>query len=131
MDRLNDTLRAASPWEVNHGVIQPCFCVIAQGSKMFLLGDSRYRYDPSRYLIVTIELPSIRQVLEAAPERPCLGLRMDLGPALVEAVIEEASQGSRPESGVVGSNNTRGGCSPVGWKMIFNLLSCQHSRDGG
>jgi AraC-like DNA-binding protein len=99
--------RAASPRGLNHGVIKPCFCVIAQGSKAFLLGDSRYRYDPDHYLIVTLELPSISQVLEATPEKPYLSLRIDLSPALVESVIAEASQGSRPGSVVVGSNNAR------------------------
>src|SRR5262245_60286537 len=33
-----------------HSVTMPSFCVIAQGSKEVLLGDSRYRYDPFHYL---------------------------------------------------------------------------------
>lgn len=93
--------RAASPRGLNHGVIKPCFCVIAQGSKEFLLGDSRYRYDPDHYLIVTLELPYVSQVLEASPEQPYLSLRMDLYPSLVESVIEEAGQGTLPGSGDV------------------------------
>jgi AraC-like DNA-binding protein len=75
-----------------HGVIKPCFCVIAQGSKEFLLGDSHYRYDSQHYLIVSLEMPSISQILEATPEQPYLSLRMDLPPAFVESVIEEAGQ---------------------------------------
>ncbi len=86
--------RAASPWGLIHGVVKPCFCVIAQGSKEFLLGDSRYRYDPDHYLIATLELPSISQILEATVEKPYLSLRMDLSPSLVDSVIEEAGQGS-------------------------------------
>ncbi len=50
--------RASAPLGMIHGVVKPCFCVIAQGSKEFLLGDSRYRYDPDHYLIVTLEMPS-------------------------------------------------------------------------
>lgn len=88
--------RASAPQGFHHGVIKPCFCVIAQGSKAFLLGDSRYRYDPDHYLIATLEMPSISEILEAAPEQPYLSLRMDLSPALVESVIEEAGQGSLP-----------------------------------
>ncbi len=91
--------RASTPLGLNHNVIKPCFCVIAQGSKEFLLGDSRYRYDPDHYLIATLELPSISQVLEATPEQPYLSLRMDLNPAFVESVIEDAGQGSLPGSG--------------------------------
>lgn len=86
--------RASAPLGFHHGVIKPCFCVIAQGSKEFLLGDSRYRYDPDHYLIATLEMPSISEILEAAPEQPYLSLRMDLSPSFVESVIEDAGQGS-------------------------------------
>jgi len=63
--------------------------VIAQGSKEVLLGDSRYRYDPDHYLITTLELPLVTQILEATPEQPYLGLIMELTPALVGSVMEE------------------------------------------
>ena len=88
--------RAASPLGLIHGVVKPCFCVIAQGSKAFLLGESRYRYDPDHYLIATLELPSISQIIEATPEQPYLSIRMDLTPSFVESVIEDAGQGSLP-----------------------------------
>jgi len=85
---------ASSPLGLIHVVVKPCFCVIAQGSKVFLLGDSRYRYDPDHYLIVTLEMPLFSQILEATPEQPYLSLRMDLTPSFVESVIEDAGQGS-------------------------------------
>jgi len=64
--------------------------VIAQGSKEVLLGDSRYRYDPSHYLLATVELPRVSQVLEASKERPYLSLRLELAPTLVSSVMVEA-----------------------------------------
>ena len=36
------------------------------GSKEVLLGDSRYRYDSAHYLLATVELPVVGQVLEAS-----------------------------------------------------------------
>jgi AraC-type transcriptional regulator len=42
--------RASTPTEPLYGVSQPSLCVIAQGSKEALLGESRYRYDPAHYL---------------------------------------------------------------------------------
>jgi len=85
---------ASSPLGLIHGVIKPCFCVIAQGSKEFLLGDCHYRYDSHHYLVVSLEMPSVSQILEATPEQPYLSLRMDLSPSFVESVIEEAGQAS-------------------------------------
>ena len=86
--------RASAPLGLIHAVVKPCFCVIAQGSKDFLLGDSRYRYDPDHYLIATLEMPLFSQILEATPEQPYLSLLMDLTPSFVESVIEDAGQGS-------------------------------------
>ncbi|EFH83648.1 transcriptional regulator, AraC family [Ktedonobacter racemifer DSM 44963] len=82
--------RASAPTEPLHGVSTPSLCVIAQGSKEVLLGESRYRYDPLHYLLATIELPSISQVLEASKAQPYLSLRLELPPTLVSSVLLEA-----------------------------------------
>jgi AraC-like DNA-binding protein len=81
--------RASTPRQPVHSVTEPAFCVIAQGSKEVLLGDSRYQYDPYHYLLATVGLPSISQILEASKERPYLSLRLELPPALVGAVMME------------------------------------------
>ncbi|GHO59706.1 AraC family transcriptional regulator [Ktedonobacter robiniae] len=77
-----------------HSVLEPSVCVIAQGSKEVLLGESRYRYDPSQYLLATVELPRVSQVLEASKERPYLSLRLELTPTFVSSVMVEAGQAS-------------------------------------
>jgi AraC-like DNA-binding protein len=81
--------RVSFPLKPLYSVLKPSLCVIAQGSKEVLLGDSRYRYDPSHYLLATIELPRVSQVLEASPERPYLSLRLELAPTLVSSVMEK------------------------------------------
>ncbi|BAM00459.1 MULTISPECIES: AraC family transcriptional regulator [Caldilinea] len=75
---------------LSHSVNRPAFCVIAQGSKELFLGDRYYRYDPYHYLLVTVDLPGVSQVLEATPARPYLSLRLDLSPALVGSVLVES-----------------------------------------
>jgi len=82
--------RHSLPLEQVYSVVEPSVCVVAQGSKEFLLGESRYRYDPFHYLLVTVDLPYVGQVLEASKERPYLSLRLDLAPALVGEVMVEA-----------------------------------------
>jgi len=98
--------RRSSPLEPVHSVVEPSFCVIAQGSKEVLLGDSRYRYDPSQYLLATVELPTIRRVLEASKERPYLSLRLELAPTLVGSVMLEAGHSSH--SSLPGEASVRG-----------------------
>ncbi len=89
--------RCSFPLKPVHSVVEPSVCVIAQGSKEVLLGESRYRYDPSQYLLTTVELPRVSQVLEASKERPYLSLRLELAPALVSSVLAEASHASPRE----------------------------------
>jgi len=88
--------RHSVPLERVHGVVEPSLCVVAQGSKEFLLGESRYRYDPFHYLLVTVDLPNVGQVLEASQERPFLSLRLELAPTLVGSVMVEAGHSSPP-----------------------------------
>jgi AraC-like DNA-binding protein len=94
-------VRCSEPLVPVHGVLEPSVCVIAQGSKQVLLGESRYQYDPSHYLLATIELPSVGQVLSASKERPYLSLRLELAPTLVSSVMLEASYSSPPSGASV------------------------------
>jgi hypothetical protein len=72
-----------------HSVVEPSICVIAQGSKEVLLGESRYHYDPAHYLLTTVALPRVSQVLSASKEHPYLSLRLELDPSLVSSVAVE------------------------------------------
>jgi AraC-like DNA-binding protein len=92
--------RGSSPTERAHGVYVPSLCVIAQGSKTVYIGDDCFRYDPAHYLLATISLPAVGQIVEASRERPYLSLRLDLDAALVGSVMVEAGfVSSRPHVG--------------------------------
>lgn len=82
--------RFSRPTELHHGFYEPCLCVIAQGAKMLALGKDEFRYDPTNYMIATVGVPMIAQVVEASAHRPYLGLRLDLDPAVVSSVMVEA-----------------------------------------
>lgn len=82
--------RASAPTELTHGVSEPAFCVVAQGSKEVFLAGERYQYDPMHYLLVTAELPIVGHVIEASRERPYLSLSLKLDPSVVSSVMVEA-----------------------------------------
>ncbi|MBV4505922.1 AraC family transcriptional regulator [Pseudomonas sp. BW13M1] len=69
---------------------QPALCILAQGSKTLFLGDERYTYDPLHYMVVSVTLPITGALLEASPENPCLGLRLDIDPAQISQLIAES-----------------------------------------
>lgn len=82
--------RIGSPTEPLHGVLEPSFCVIAQGSKDILLGEERFRYDPAHYLISTVGLPAIGRVVDASLERPYLSFRLILDASIVTSVMVDS-----------------------------------------
>lgn len=88
--------RATAPLGRIPSVLEPSLCVIAQGRKEVLLGDSRYQYDPYHYLLTTVGLPRISQILEASPAQPYLSLRLELSPTLVGAVMMESGHAASP-----------------------------------
>lgn len=79
--------RISSPTEPLHGVLNPSFCVIAQGSKDVLLGEERFRYDPAHYLISSVGLPAVGRVVAASRERPYLSFRLVLDPSVVTSLM--------------------------------------------
>lgn len=88
-DNLN-FYRHTHPTQPFHGVYSPSICIIAQGAKEVTLAEERFRYDPAHYLICSIDVPVIAQVVEAKPEKPYLGLKLDFDPGLIASVSVEA-----------------------------------------
>ncbi len=57
---------------------EPRICVVAQGAKRVLLGDDTYVYDAHHYLITSVDLPTVVQIINASREKPYLGLVLRL-----------------------------------------------------
>ncbi len=73
-----------------HGVYSPSICIIAQGAKEVQMGEDKFRYDPANYLLCSLDVPVVSQVVEATSATPFLGLKMDLDPTLIASVSVEA-----------------------------------------
>lgn len=78
-----------SPTQRNHGLYLPSICVIAQGAKEVQFGDERLRYDPSNYLLTSLDSPVTSQVVEATTETPYLGLKLEFDPTMIASVMVE------------------------------------------
>jgi len=73
------------------------FCVIAQGVKSILLNNERYLYDPNKYLVISLDLPAIGEIVKATREKPFLGLTMELDFTEIGTLSLEASVPSRSD----------------------------------
>lgn len=81
--------RMSTPQPPQHVIQTPASSVIAQGHKQLSLGEARHTYDPMHYMVSAVNLPVMACVDGASPDRPYLGLRLDLDIALLERLVHE------------------------------------------
>jgi AraC-like DNA-binding protein len=78
-------------------VYQPCLAIVVQGRKRAVLNNEVYQYDALNYLVVSVTLPGMGQVLEATPEHPYLSLRLNLDlEEIARLVLELGDRGPPP-----------------------------------
>lgn len=82
--------RRDKPTEPICGMYEPSICLTAQGAKRVMLGDDVYMYDAQNYLITSVDLPSVWQVIEASREKPCLGLVMKLNQREISQLMADS-----------------------------------------
>lgn len=67
-------IRHEAPTQQARYMHEPSLCLVAQGAKRVLLGKEVYTYDAYHFLITSVELPVISQVVEASQDKPFLGV---------------------------------------------------------
>ena len=70
--------RRDEPTRPTSHMYEPIICLIAQGAKRVLLGDDTYVFDAHHYLITSLDLPTVVQIIQASREKPYLSLRLKL-----------------------------------------------------
>ena len=71
------------------GIYRSALVLLPQGEKRVTLGDDSHGYGPDRYLITSVDLPVMAQVVEASPQRPLLGFALDLDAHKINALMGE------------------------------------------
>jgi hypothetical protein len=70
--------RWEAPTEPESYMLTPSVCLIGQGRKRLFLGEEAYVYDAHRFLITSVDLPIVAQIIEASADKPYLELTMEL-----------------------------------------------------
>ncbi|EIN6340334.1 AraC family transcriptional regulator N-terminal domain-containing protein [Vibrio parahaemolyticus] len=85
--RLSRWTTPTPPTSYTHN---PSICLIAQGRKRVLLGEESFIYDANHFLISSIDLPIIANIIEASEEQPYLGLIMELDLTEISQLIVDS-----------------------------------------
>ncbi len=79
--------RRTAPTAPCSGTYTPSVIVVAQGSKRVDLGQATFIYDQSRFLLTSIDLPIVSQVVEASEAKPLLALALKLEMPVVRELL--------------------------------------------
>ncbi len=66
---------------------EPSVAVIAQGKKRVELGRTVFIYDPSRFLLTSVDLPVVSRVVEATEKTPWLAMSLKLEMPVVRELL--------------------------------------------
>src|SRR5438105_3276762 len=89
-------LRASAPAQRLPSVYEPGLCVAVQGCKQVMLNGEAFRYDPLHFLVISVTLPIMGQIVEATLAKPYLCVRLNIDPREVGALMLEAGE-SEPQ----------------------------------
>jgi AraC-like DNA-binding protein len=70
--------RRDEPTQPESAMYEPSICLTTQGAKRVLLGEDTYVYDTYHFLITSVDLPTVVQIIKASPEKPFLGLVLEM-----------------------------------------------------
>lgn len=102
IDKLEFT-RENSASTALHDVCEPFLGIIVQGKKAVLLGEETYQYGVAQYLVVSVDLPLSAFVVEATPDEPYLGIKLNLDlHQLCEIITQTRASASKKENSVRG-----------------------------
>jgi len=95
--------RRTAPNACNPVVYEPSLTVLVQGRKRINLGGTTYICDESSFVLASVDVPVVSQIVSASEEEPFLALRLALEISVVREIL---SQHELPES--VLSSHTHG-----------------------
>ncbi|MEY2152644.1 AraC family transcriptional regulator [Rhodanobacter sp. 115] len=77
-------------------IYRPALCIVAQGAKQVMLGESTFNYREGQALVIGLELPVLGRVVQASAEQPFLGLNLDLDVQVMRDVLAQLDPPPRP-----------------------------------
>ncbi|MCB9759466.1 MAG: AraC family transcriptional regulator N-terminal domain-containing protein [Alphaproteobacteria bacterium] len=90
--------RRSAASEPENAVYLRSIILVVQGRKRAQVGDDVFVYDTDNYLVTSVPLPVLSQIVEAAPERPFLSLAIDFELEAVREIMTHAGDALAPSA---------------------------------
>lgn len=103
-------------------MIEPSLILVGRGEKRLWVGGEGYSYDPSRFLVTSLDLPANSEVMLASPEQPCVGLVLKLDVSMLAEVITKSGLPAKRQPST-GTGAAIGSLSPALEDALDRLLA--------
>ena len=90
--------RRSVPTACTSAAYQPSLVVFVQGQKQINVGKSTYQCDGSNFVLTSVDLPVVSQVIAATEKEPMLGLVLKLEMPAVREILSQQEFSLREES---------------------------------
>jgi len=114
--------RRTAPTPCNAATYEPSLAVFVQGRKRVTLGGTTYLCDESTFLLTSVDVPVVSQIITASEEVPLLSLLLKLDMAVVREILS-LEEFHTPE----GSSQGRG--IAIGKTTVELLSACSRLMD--
>ena len=82
-------LRETSPTILHYAVSRPLVALVQQGRKRVIMGSSSFDFGAGESLLITADVPTVSQIIQANSGQPYLSVVIDLDPAVIEGLVVE------------------------------------------
>lgn len=82
-------IRATGRTELSYQIPRPLVCLILQGAKHVTMGQQSFTFRAGDSLLITADVPTVSQIVEASLAAPYYSLVMDLDPAVIAELTTE------------------------------------------
>ena len=87
-------LRATAPSTLQYAVSRPMVVLVQQGAKRVITSSNTFEFGAGESLLITADVPTVSQIMQASAGKPYLSLVIDLDPAVIAGLVGE--MGSTP-----------------------------------
>ena len=87
-------IRATAPSGLDYAISRPLVALLLQGAKQVTLGSRLFSFAAGESLLISADVPTVSQIVEASAETPYYSLVLELDSAVIADLVMEMEQDS-------------------------------------
>ena len=114
-------IRAAGRTALNYEISRPLICLVLQGSKHVMLGSRSFTFHAGQSLLITADVPTASQIVEASLAAPYYSLVIELDTALIAELSGEMEALGNGDDGAVRIDTTEAQVEDTARRLMLLL----------